>query len=194
MNKILILNGSLSQEDGNSQLIIEQLKDVIKTNQATFTLLSLKTVLKHDHFEEFIKESIESHQALIFVTGTYWDSWGSPLQEYLERTTFLEASKSILGKPASVIVTMHSVGGKSVLSRLQGVLSTQGFLIPPMSGFVYSLANKLSSESESSFSDDFWSPEDLQFIIHNLLESTKANFHFKAWPVDFKDPKRIWIK
>ena len=81
---------------------------------------------------------LEKSQGFVFVTGTYWDSWGSPLQKFLENVTDLEGSPAFLGKPAIVMVLNHSVGGKGVLSRLQGVLSTLGCLIPPMSGIVYS--------------------------------------------------------
>lgn len=62
----------------------------------------------------------------VFVTGTYWDGWSSHLQRFLEEATHTEATSLWLGKPASVWVTAHSVGGKGVLSRLQGVLSSSG--------------------------------------------------------------------
>ena len=147
---------------------------------------------------EKVKSLYQSHEAVIFTTGTYWDSWGSPLQQFLEQTTALEAHECLLGKPCAVIVSMHAVGGKEILSRLQGVLNTQGFLIPPMSGFVYSLTQKISSESSSSFHDDFWTLEDLQYLFHNLLVSVEDHqsrkSSFKVWPVDHKDPSRIWIK
>jgi hypothetical protein len=112
--------------------------------------------------------------------------------------TELEGSNTWLGKPAAILITMHSVGGKEILSRLQGVLSTLGLVIPPMSGMVLSLANQLAAETPNEFADDFWQTPDLEILSHNLLEGMKARRghppQWKAWNVDRKDPSRLWLQ
>jgi NAD(P)H-dependent FMN reductase len=108
--------------------------------------------------------------------------------------TEMEASSAIMGKPCAVFVLMHSVGGKSVLSRLQGVLSTMGFLIPPMSGMVYSLVSDIALKSKTSHAKDFWQLDDADLILENLIKACELNVLWATWPVDKKDPRRKWLK
>lgn len=194
MKKILICDGSLGSAEGNTQHIITQIENDIKKSNVEVECLHLKDLLEKKISVSDLEKKLESAHAFIFTSGTYWDSWGSPMQYFLETATEFEASDIFMGKPAGVIITMHSVGGKGVLSRLQGVLNTLGILIPPMSGMVYSLAGKLALESESTFSDDFWSLEDIKIITHNLICALHKKDDYRAWPVDHNDPKRIWIK
>lgn len=188
---ILIINGSLGGKDGNTSVLI---KTAIN-NLSKYTG-NIKTIHLEDKPSDL--ESILSWaDGFIFTSGTYWDSWGSPMQNFLEQTTKYEASNLFLFKPASVMITMHSVGGKEVLSRLQGVLNSIGMAIPPMSGLVYSLATHLvlnaDGSKEDSFNEDFWSLDDVEVTTHNLVASLNGKNDFKAWPVDRKDPKRRWL-
>ena len=186
--KILIINGSLGGAEGNCHQLIKIAKQNIEKQNLICEIIHLVNN-KSD-----LVEIIHRAAGFVFVSGTYWDSWGSPMQEFLEQTTQYEASDLFLFKPASVIITMHSVGGKGVLSRLQGVLNTIGLLIPPMSGLVYSLATQLSTQiGTNEFSDDFWNIEDIEIVIHNLITAVNQQHSFKSWPVDRKDPKRRWI-
>lgn len=189
MQKILILNGSPAGDKGNCALWIKGLQIFLKKRaQVEVIHLSKKT------FSASLQKKIESASGVIFVTGTYWDSWGSPLQKLLEDMTAMEASASLLGKPAAVFVLMHSVGGKSVLSRLQGVLSTMGFLIPPMSGMVYSLVSDIALKGKSTHVKDFWHLDDAELILDNFLKACDLKVTWVTWPVDKKDPKRMWFQ
>ncbi len=132
-------------------------------------------------------------RALVFVTGTYWDGWSSHLQRFLEEATPTEASALWLGKPAAVWVTAHSVGGKGVLSRLQGVLSTFGCLIPPMSGVVITHANELARASDPEAARDLFGVSDLAPSLHNLLEAARGTHRYQAWEVDRGDPTLRWL-
>ncbi len=186
---ILILNGSLGAEKGNTSILIQQALMTLHRYQATVEVIHLK---KYPLVN--LKEKLNWADGFIFTSGTYWDSWGSPLQKFLEDCTEFEATNVFFNKPASVLISMHSVGGKEVLSRLQGVLSTMGLSIPPMSGLVYSLAAHLAiHESQTSFKDDFWSLEDIEVTTHNLITAILGNYNFKSWPVDTKDPTRRWL-
>lgn len=90
---------------------------------------------------------------------------------------------------------MHSVGGKSVLSRLQGVVSSLGCSVSPMSGFVYSMANHLALKgTHTDFHRDLWSLEDVAVICHNLMTAVAKGDDWRAWQTDTEDPKRLWVK
>lgn len=129
----------------------------------------------------------------VFVTGTYWDGWSSHLQRFLEEATPTEATSLWLGKPASVWVTGHSVGGKGVLSRLQGVLSSFGCILPPMSGLVVTRANELARAHDAEAARDLFGPDDLEVSVHNLLACARGSRDFRAWDVDRGDPSRPWL-
>ncbi len=187
-NPLLVLNASPKGAKGNAA-------HFLKTHwpkNVHSEVIHLVNVRKD---KKLFKKVLEA-PAVVFVTGTYWDSWGSPLQEFFEAFTDYEGHTKLVGKPAACLVLMHSVGGKGILSRLQGVINTFGFLIPPMSGMVYSLVNKLSAKTKSSHADDFWQPQDLVAIIDNLQAAIEMSqlTNWKAWPVDKKDPRRLWMK
>lgn len=194
MKNILILNGSLTGASGNTEHIILELVKNLKEKGASAEVLHLHSFMEGKVTLSELKTKLEKAHGFIFTSGTYWDSWGSPMQYFLEATTEFEASDIFVGKSAAVVITMHAVGGKGVLSSLQGVLNTQGLMIPPMSGMVYSLAQQLALTTESTFAEDFWSMEDAEVVVHNLLVSLEQKTNYKTWPVDHKDPKRIWIK
>jgi NAD(P)H-dependent FMN reductase len=196
-SKLLIINGSLGGSlggaSGNTGLALKKWAESLSSHA------ELEWLHLADQFPDKsrLRALLENADGYIFASGTYWDSWGSPLQRFLEQITALEGSEVWLGKPAAILITMHSVGGKEVLSRLQGVLSTLGLVIPPMSGMVLSLANQLAAETSNDFADDFWQTPDLEILTHNLLEAIKARREhsprWKAWKVDRKDPSRKWI-
>lgn len=188
MKKILILNGSPSGTKGNCSLWIRKIKKFAGKGIAVEVIH-----LVDNSYDQELKKKIFEAAGFVFVTGTYWDSWGSPLQKFLEEWTELEASSAIFGKPCAVFVLMHSVGGKEVLSRLQGVLSTMGLMIPPMSGMVYSLASELALETSNSHVEDFWTMDDARLIFDNLKASIELKAGWKPWPVDRKNPRRRWM-
>lgn len=188
MKNILIVNGSLGGASGNTSVLIKEASHLIANYQANVDVIHL------EEDEDDIATKLSWAHGFIFTTGTYWDSWGSPMQKFLESCTQYEASDFFLFKPAAVMVSMHSVGGKSILSRLQGVLNTQGMLIPPMSGLVYALSTHLAMKSEDqTFNEDFWSMEDVEIVVHNLMTAVYKKHDYRAWPVDRKDPKRRWL-
>lgn len=190
--KLLILNGALNGEHGQSGAIVRFINE---SNRESFEIkvLNLSTNKVNKEWEELLQWS----EAFVFLTGTYWDSWGSPLQSFFEQMTHTEASSLWLGKPTACIVTMHSVGGKAVLSRLQGVLNTFGVVIPPLSGMVYSLTTHLANQTKNSHRDDFWQLDEIPLLLENLHKFTCMNKQIKnewsAWPVDRADVTRPWL-
>lgn len=191
MKNILIINGSLGGSKGNTSVLIETAKKYLDHHHVNLEILHLKENPNID-----LKDKLNWADGFIFTTGTYWDSWGSPMQIFLETSTKFEASNLFLYKPASVLVSMHFVGGKEILSRLQGVLNTIGLAIPPMTGFVYGLSTHIAlrkTETDQDFSLDFWSLEDIEIVVHNLITAVNNRKDFKTWPVDRKDPERRWL-
>lgn len=188
MTKVVIFNGSPSGRTGNCGAWIKLIEKSLKRKAVCRVVHLTQTA-----FSSSLRKEMEAADGFVFVTGTYWDSWGSPLQKFLEDITSLEASPSLMGKPVSVFVLMHSVGGKGVLSRLQGVLSTFGFLIPPMSGMVYSLVSDIALKSQSSFAKDFWQKEDIGPVLQNFLIACDQKTSWTTWPVDKKNPRRRWL-
>jgi chromate reductase, NAD(P)H dehydrogenase (quinone) len=194
--EILILNGSINGELGNTSVLLNEVIDIItkENHPCEATIVNLANT----RFNYSLFDKIVNADAYIFGSGTYWDSWGSPLQSFLEWLTPLEGNSDILGKPAGVVITGHSVGAKSILSRLQGVLSTFGLTIPPMTGMVYTLASQESRKALEGldFKDEMWSRDDLYIIVNNLLEYEKirSNCNFLSWTnngSEFCD--KVWI-
>lgn len=189
---ITLVNGSLGGASGNTAALMEPMLHRLR-REARVEELHLATDTRS--IGE-LAPLLERSDGFLFATGTYWDSWGSPLQRFLEASTPLEAGPVWLGKPAAVVVTMHSVGGKGVLSRLQGVLSTLGLLIPPMSGMVMSLATELATSHPAAMEEsaDLWTREDLDVVAQNLLEAVGGGRAFTPWPVSRADPRRVWVR
>ena len=202
--RVLLINGSPSGKQGNSASVLDQLTVHL---QAGATIESL--VLADSFDSVLIESQIRATDGFVFATGTYWDSWGSPLQRFFETMTALEATDAWLGKPAAVLVTMHSVGGKGVLSRLQGVLNSLGVLIPPLTGWVYAASGQAAisvfetpaeGEAESArvqrsmIVDDLWRLADLEIVAHNLLAALYRTNNWKAWPVDRAHYETLWVE
>jgi chromate reductase len=201
--RILILNAALAGDAGNTAVALAQLTRLL-AGKAEVRLLALAATGSGmaRGFAE-VKEELTWADAFVFGTGTHWDSWSSVLQKFLEDATMTEGTKLWLGKPAACVVTEHSVGGKAVLSRLQGVLVTMGCLIPPMSGVVLSKAAQMAgahslalvaTEAKATGAEDFWCADDLKIVAHNLAEAAKGTRKWKAWPVDRADFSARWME
>ncbi len=184
--RVLLLNAGLG---GNTEQLLLHLSEELSQRGATCNLFALTRENRAEALNLLAKA-----EALVIGTGTYWDSWSSLLQAFLEQATSTEGSPLWLGKPCAVIVTMHAVGGKGVLSRLQGVLNTFGCLIPPMSGLVYSRVNQsVLSQSTEAADEDLWRPQDLAVIAHNLVAAVNGTGKWQAWEVDSRHFEEKWI-
>lgn len=189
--RILLLNASLAGPEGNSARLLAALETSL-TPHAELRRAQLVGA-KGETFAE-LQPALRAADAFVVATGTHWDSWSSPLQKFLEDATPAEATALWLGKPAAVLVTEHSTGGKGVLSRLQGVLVTFGCAIPPLSGLVLSQAAQRARAADAN-SEDYWSPEDLAVVSHNLLAAARQpRADWRAWPVDRADYTKTWLK
>lgn len=192
--RILIVNGALAGEAGNTAVLLEQAVRLL-TRRATVVRLTLADA---GDFSA-IRAEFKRADGFLFGTGTHWDSWSSVLQKFLEDATPSEGTTLWLGKPAAVFITEHSVGGKGVLSRLQGVLVTLGCTLPPMSGLVLARAAMIAAKHDPKAARDFWCADDLAVVSHNLAEAAairagrRTPARWRTWPVDRRDFGARWL-
>lgn len=200
MKNILIINGAIGGRTGNTSMLLKKIKKMILKEHHE---VKIKTINLYPTFcWNTVKHSIKKSDCLVFATGTYWDSWGSPMQQLFEKITVLEGSKYLVGKPACAIVTMHSVGGKEVCSRILGNLVSLGCMVPPFAGFAYSYADHVAHKTRTSgrrLLDDVWHIQDLQTLLNNLIKAASIDVKpdYEVW--DFLntaafDPTTVWLK
>ncbi len=190
--RILILNAALSGAEGNTARWLErargELADGAELDEAVLAGPGAETFAS-------LEARLRAADGFWFATGTHWDGWSSPLQRFLEDATPAECTDLWLGKPAAVLVTEHSTGGKGVLSRLQGVLVTLGCVIPPCAGLVLAWSALLARRHQAEAAEDFWGADDLGVVAHNLvLAAGRRRTDWRVWPVDRQDFKRVWAE
>jgi NAD(P)H-dependent FMN reductase len=186
--RILLINASLNGKTGNSAVLLAEAQSLL----APHADVQLATLTTHPDLAQ-LQPAFEAADGFVLATGTHWDSWSSVLQKFLEDATPVEGTALLLGKPAAVLVTEHSTGGKGILSRLQGVLVTLGCSIPPMSGLVLSRAAVIAAQHDPEASADFWCRDDLAVVCHNLLAAATGTRTWRAWSVDRTDAKARWL-
>ena len=184
-HKLAVVVAGLGGLEGNGERLLHHVS--LEAFDASLCVLAQRP---HFHQHEAV---LREADAFLFITGTYWDSWSSYLQRLLEEATPSEATAMWLGKPAAVWVTAHSVGGKGVLSRLQGVLSTFGVLIPPMTGIVVTKASDLAARHAPEASEDFFTYRDLEVSLYNLAQALAPKAAYRAWDVERGDPMQRWV-
>lgn len=184
--KARLINGSVHGAAGNTAHFLRSVATSFSRRGVAAEPVHLAD-LSDLRLREAVLDALEA-DLVVLGTGTYWDSWGSPLQRYLEMLTDYELSEGVLGKPAGVLVTMDSVGGTSVAYRLQGALSSLGFLIPPLSAVVLSRIGAIVRHPDVVLPDGFdppddvWSEEDLQVMVANLV-SARTGGGWSRWPI-----------
>jgi multimeric flavodoxin WrbA len=186
---VLILNAALQGASGNTAVALATCARLLRRRGAA---VETRVLAENGGFAQ-TEPALQRASAVLIGTGTHWDGWSSLLQKFLEDATPAEGTRVWLGKPAACVVTEHSVGGKGVLSRLQGVLVTLGCTLPPMSGLVLSRAAQIAAHNDSDAARDLWSKDDLRTVCHNLVEAAAGTHRWRTWPVDRRDFRERWI-
>lgn len=134
---LLLLNASLAGDAGNTAGLLARAHRLLarRATVESLTLASLAVAASASDsppaaLHPQLLTALSRANGFLLGTGTHWDSWSSVLQTFLEDATPHEGTALWLGKPAAVVVSEHSTGGKGVLSRLQGVLVTLGCTLP----------------------------------------------------------------
>lgn len=190
--RLLLINASLAGDAGNTAVFLAEARRLLarRARVTSVTLANAPDEATRDFAA--LRPLLAEADGFLIGTGTHWDSWSSVLQKFLEEATPAEGTALWLGKPAAVVVSEHSVGGKAVLSRLQGVLVTLGCQLPPMSGLVLSRAALIATRHDAKAARDFWCRDDLRVVCHNLAEAAAAGRRWKTWPVDREDFSARW--
>lgn len=182
------MNAGLGGAQGNCQVVAEHAAAWLRQRGIGCELLLLRDALPGD-----VPAAIERAERLVFVSGTYWGGFSSLLQQLFEELTPSEGGALWLGKPAAAFVTAHQVGAQSVLFRLQGVLTTLGCLIPPMSGLVITKVGEGLRARAPELCDDVWGLVDVATALSNLLAAPYLPGAFRAWPVDSEHYAERWL-
>lgn len=177
---MLIVNGSLGGCTGNTA----ELLAIAEERLGPHAQVSHLELCREPSMDRILATAAAA-DGFVFGTGTYWDSWGSPMQRFFEMTAHTEGADLWFGKPAGAIVTAHAVGAKSVLSRLFGVLNLYGMLIPPLAGMTYTWATETALEHASDhLQRELWTPRDVEVVAHNLLEAIRGTRNWMSWPTN----------
>lgn len=189
MPRILIVNGALGGNQGNTA----ELLAIAEEKLAASCDIDYLELVREPTMDRMIS-SVKAADALLFGTGTYWDSWGSPLQRFFEMTAHTEGQSMWVGKPAGAIVTAHAVGAKGTLSRLLGVLNVYGMLIPPFAGLAYTYANHVALDhANEHLSNELWSSKDVDVVCHNLIVALAKGDDWTIWPTNSGKYGEKWL-
>lgn len=175
---ILFVNGSLGGSSGNTAELLAIGEEYL-AGRAHVTHLELARQPSLDR----VLAACGRADGFLFATGTYWDSWGSPMQLFLEQTAHTEGEDVWLGKPLGVVVTAHAVGAKGIVSRLFGVLNVYGMQIPPFAGIAYTFSNEVAlPHANDHLRNELWKADDVQVVCHNVLEMASGGRQWMHWP------------
>jgi NAD(P)H-dependent FMN reductase len=193
---VLILNGSIRGTRGNSQKISKIARETLKISGLVKS--SIVNLSEASGDTSNLYSLLENADGFLVVTGTYWNNWGSPLQKFIETATAFENSPAFFGKPIACAVTIDSVGGIEVATRLHGAFAGLGCWSPPCSTIVISRVGQeaitASAKKPNDPNDDVWRIEDLDVVLKNLVAATSIKTEWTSWPFiklkkDLNSPK-----
>lgn len=178
---ILILNGSVRGAAGNSGALTlsaaSMLSGQLQCRVSVLTLANPMPAVKA------VYELLQSCDGLLVTSGVYWNSYGSPLQRFVEVATGFENSPAFFGKPVACALSMDSVGGDDVAARIHAVFSGLGCWSPPCSTLVLSRVGLEAIAASPETNEDVWRRDDLQVVLQNLVTATTLRTEaWVAWP------------
>ncbi len=177
--RFLFLNGSVRGDQGNTQALLDHARGCLPGDAE----LQEITLASYTGTVAALAQELVRADALLFGTGVYWSSWGSPLQRFLEVMTSFELTPCFLGKAAGVVVSMDSVGGMDVAHRLQGALSLLGCVLPPLSSVVLSRVGLVAKQHAPQ--TDVFELEDLRICVENLaILARQPRPDWKTWEIE----------
>lgn len=179
-SRLLLLNGSLRGNDGNTARLMQRVVGTLPTSWQADTLC----LADYRGTVEALAARLASADAFLIGSGVYWGSWGSPLQRFLEVISSYELSPCFLGKPAGALISADSVGGLDVAQRLLGACSLLGCMLPPLASVVLSRAACAATAADPEANTDVWQLDDVNVVVNNLLLASRfAQTAWSTWPV-----------
>jgi len=178
--RLLLLNGSVRGSLGNTAALLERAAEFLPDGWHGEAI----ALADYGGTVEALAQRLREADALLIGTGTYWGSWGSPLQRFLEVISAYELSPCFLGKPAGAVVSADSVGGLDIAQRLLGSFSLLGCMIPPLSTLVVSRVGVVATRTDAEANEDVWQPADLEIVVRNLVLAQRLRDEpWATWPV-----------
>lgn len=193
---ILIINGSLRGEKGNSYALATHAETLITARPGV--TVEMLTLAHPQATVESVYERLCRCDGFLVISGVYWNSWSSPLQRFLEVATAFELSPAFWGKPVACAISMDSVGGSEVAARLHAAFSGLGCWSPPCATLVVSRVGQeaiaVSQGKPDDPNEDVWRPDDLGVVISNLVTAAaKDRSGWQPWPhVGLKGATGAW--
>lgn len=176
---VVLLNGSLRGLDGNTGWLLEEARRRLGDRADVTHLVLADPLPEVDQLVQLLQQA----DVLVAGTGLYWDAWGSPMQRFLEVITPWENTDAFFGKPVGAFITADSVGGSDLSARLLSVFNQFGCVVPPCASLVLTRVGMRLDEELSEEDDDVWQIEDLDVVMHNLLEASRyGHRRWRAWP------------
>lgn len=189
MKRVLIVNGSLGGPTGNTGELLALAEEALGTRVEVETL----DLSRRPHIDRTL-EAVSRADGLVFGTGTYWDSWSSHLQNFLEETAHTEGSDLWVGKPGAIFATAHAVGAKGIISRLMGVMNVYGLMFPPMVGLGITYVNQTAyPHSNDHLKNELWTTADVDTVCHNLCEALDGTNQWRQWPTNSGRYGEKWL-
>ena len=178
--RLLLLNGSVRGSLGNTGVLLRRAAAFLPVDWQSESL----TLADYEGSVSALADRLREAGAVLVGTGTYWGSWGSPLQRFLEVISAYELSPCFLGKPVGAVVSADSIGGLDIAQRLLGAFSLLGCLIPPLSTLVVSRVGVAATQSDAESNEDVWQPADLEIVVRNLVVAEHLReLPWASWPV-----------
>ena len=177
--RVLLVNASVRGHCGNSHRLLDPLEAFCRQSGADVERFVLASF---EGSTSALGSKLIGADAFVFITGCYWSSPGSVMQRFLEVATQWELAEHFLGKPAAVVVTMHSVGGLESARAVASTLQLLGCLLPPLGVVALSQVAQMALGQQGEA--DLWRVADLQPLAANLLHAARlATGPWATWPI-----------
>lgn len=186
--RIVVLDGSLRPDEGNTARALSRCTAAFDPA----VVVDRVALSAYTGTSGQMAARIRAAHGILVGTGTYWGSWGSPLQQFLELMTPWETTDVFFGKPASIVVTMDSTGGAEIAARLAATFVCLGCWLPPLGFMALSRVGVALAEHAPESTRDVWTPADASFIAQNLVVAARApRPAYAAWPVERAEPQDV---
>jgi NAD(P)H-dependent FMN reductase len=189
MIRLIVLDGSL-RPNGNTARAL----DAACAQLETHAFVDRIVLSGYSGTVYEIADRLRRADGFLVGTGTYWSSWGSPIQCFLELMTSYEATDVFVGKPSSVLVTMDATGGSEVAARLAATFVCLGCFAPPFGWMALSRIGVELGALRPAAVSDVWTHADIAVLIENLVVAARApRLPYRAWSIDRAVPlDRPW--
>lgn len=189
MKRVLIVNGALGGVTGNTGELLGLAEEYMSAQVEVETL----DLSRRPHIDRIL-DAVKRADGFLFGSGTYWDTWSSYLQSFLEETAHTEGMDFWVGKPAAIVATAHAVGVKEVISKLMGVLNVYGLMFPPMAGLGVTYVNQTAyPHANDHLRNELWTTADIETVCHNLLAAIAGTNQWRQWPTNSGRYGEKWL-